>query len=67
MKKEKTYGMNIGASSLLIIIVILCLVCFAGLSAVSASDKVMTLSTCHGLHSNNRTIILGVLVASEDR
>ena len=34
---------------------------------VSASDKVMTLSTCHGLHSNNRTIILGVLVASEDR
>ena len=36
MKKEKTYGMNIGASSLLIIIVILCLVCFAGLSAVSA-------------------------------
>ena len=36
MKKKKTYGMNIGASSLLIIIVILCLVCFAGLSAVSA-------------------------------
>ena len=34
---------------------------------VSASDKVMTLSTCHGLHSNNRTIILGVLVACEDR
>ena len=34
---------------------------------VSAPDKVMTLSTCHGLHSNNRTIILGVLVASEDR
>lgn len=34
---------------------------------VSVSDKVMTLSTCHGLHSNNRTIILGVLVASEDR
>lgn len=34
---------------------------------VSAFDKVMTLSTCHGLHSNNRTIILGVLVASEDR
>ena len=32
MKKKKTYGMNIGASSLLIIIVILCLVCFAGLS-----------------------------------
>ena len=36
MKKKKTYGMNVGASSLLIIIVILCLVCFAGLSAVSA-------------------------------
>lgn len=30
-------------------------------------DKIVTLSTCHGLHSTNRTVVHGVLVASEDR
>ncbi len=30
-------------------------------------DKIVTLSTCHGLHSTNRTVVHGVLIASEDR
>lgn len=34
---------------------------------VKASDKIVTLSTCHGLHSNNRTVVHGVLIAEEDR
>ncbi len=37
MKKQKTFGMNIGASSILVIIVILTLVCFAGISLASAN------------------------------
>lgn len=37
METKRSYGINIGASSVLIIIVILCLVCFAGLSMASAS------------------------------
>lgn len=36
MNSKKRYGINIGTSSILVIIVILCLVCFAGLSIVSA-------------------------------
>ena len=34
---------------------------------VTGDDKVVTLSTCHGLHSNNRTVVHGVLIAQEDR
>lgn len=30
-------------------------------------DKIVTLSTCHGLHSTNRTVVHGVLIAAEDR
>ncbi len=37
MTKKKTYGISTGTSSLLVIIVILSLICFAGLSIVSAS------------------------------
>lgn len=37
MRNKKNYGVNIGTSSILIIIVILCLICFAGLSIVSAN------------------------------
>lgn len=37
MNKKKSYGVNVGTSSILVIIVILCLVCFAGLSIVSAT------------------------------
>lgn len=37
MNHKKTYGFSIGTSSILIIIVILCLVSFAGLSVVSAN------------------------------
>ncbi len=36
MNNRKSYGLSIGASSILIVIVILCLVCFAGLSIASA-------------------------------
>ncbi len=36
MTKKKTYGISTGTSSLLVIIVILSLICFAGLSIVSA-------------------------------
>lgn len=34
---------------------------------VTGEDKVVTLSTCHGLHSNNRTVVHGVLIVEEDR
>lgn len=37
MNNRKRYGISVGSSSILIIIVILCLVCFAGLSIVSAA------------------------------
>lgn len=37
MKNKRLFGMNIGTSSALIIIVVLCLVCFSGLSIASAS------------------------------
>ena len=37
MKRKQLFGMNIGTSSILIIIVILCLICFSGLSIASAS------------------------------
>lgn len=41
--KNKRYGVNVGSSSILIIFVIVCLVCFAALSIVSAnSDYKMT-------------------------
>ena len=35
--------------------------------SLSEDTRLITLATCHGLHSNNRTVILGVLVASKDR
>lgn len=34
---------------------------------VDASERVVTLSTCHGLHSTNRTVVAGVLIAEEER
>lgn len=34
---------------------------------VLPSDRVVTLSTCHGLHSTNRTVVHGVLIVEEDR
>lgn len=34
---------------------------------VTAADRIATLSTCYGLHSNNRTVVHGVLIAEEDR
>lgn len=37
MNKKKSYGLNIGVSSVLVIMVILSLVCFAGLSFASAN------------------------------
>lgn len=37
MKKSRNFEMNIGASSILVIIIILTLVCFAGLSLASAN------------------------------
>lgn len=37
MSNKKQYGVNVGTSSILVIIVVLCLVCFAGLSIVSAT------------------------------
>ena len=37
MKKTSSLGLNIGVSSILVIVVILCLVCFAGLSVASAN------------------------------
>lgn len=41
--KNKRYGVNVGSSSILIIFVVVCLVCFAALSIVSAnSDFKMT-------------------------
>lgn len=37
MNKRKSFGLNIGAPSIVVILVVLCLVCFAGLSMVSAN------------------------------
>lgn len=37
MKKNKSFGISIGASSMLVIIVILALICFAGLSLASSN------------------------------
>ena len=37
MNKKRTYGISVGTSFILVIIVILSLVCFAGLSIVSAN------------------------------
>lgn len=37
------------------------------LSLDGEEGKLVTLSTCHGLHSKNRTVIHGVLVEREDR
>lgn len=37
MKSKKKFGLNVGASSILVIIVVLCLVCFSGLSITSAN------------------------------
>lgn len=37
MKNKYSFGLNIGASSILVIVVILCLVSFAGLSLASAN------------------------------
>lgn len=37
MKKRASFGLNTGVSSILVIVVILCLVCFAGLSVASAN------------------------------
>lgn len=37
MKRKSSFNLNIGASSILVIVVILCLVCFAGLSVASAN------------------------------
>lgn len=34
---------------------------------VKASDRIATLSTCHGLHTNNRTVVHGKLIVEEDR
>lgn len=34
---------------------------------VSDSDRIATLSTCHGLHTNNRTVLHGKLIVEEDR
>lgn len=34
---------------------------------VTASDRIVTLSTCYGLHSKTRTVVHGVLIAEEER
>lgn len=34
---------------------------------VTESDRIATLSTCHGLHTNNRTVVHGKLIVEEDR
>lgn len=34
---------------------------------LTEDTKLITLSTCHGLHTSNRTVIHGVLIASKDR
>ena len=43
MNRRSSIGLNIGLSSILVIIVILCLVCFAGLSVASSNaDRQLT-------------------------
>ena len=43
MKRNRDFGLSIGAPSIVVIMVIMCLVCFAGLSIVSANAD-LTLS-----------------------
>lgn len=43
MKRNRDFGLSIGAPSIVVIMVVLCLVCFAGLSIVSANAD-LTLS-----------------------
>ena len=43
MKKSRSFGLSIGAPSIVVIMVVLCLVCFAGLSVVTANSD-LTLS-----------------------
>lgn len=43
MNKKQQFGLNIGAPSIVVILVVLCLVCFSGLSMVSANAD-LTLS-----------------------
>ena len=40
---------------------------FSDTAEVTAEDRIVTLSTCHGVQSNNRTIVHGVLLVEEDR
>lgn len=53
MKRKKALGVNVGSSSILLIFVILCLVCFAALSIVSANadyrlgQKILTRTTAY--------------------
>lgn len=67
MNHKKSYGINIGTSSILVIIVILCLVCFAGLSIVSAnadyklSQKLADRTTAYyqaSMLANERLVLL---------
>lgn len=67
MGTKKSYGINIGASSILIIIVILCLVCFAGLSMSSAnadyrlSQKLAERTTAYYEAGNEAQLVLARL------
>ena len=67
MNKKKSYGLNIGASSVLVIMVILSLVCFAGLSFASAnadyrlSRKLADRTTAYYQACNDAYTIIGDL------
>lgn len=67
METKRSYGINIGASSILIIIVILCLVCFAGLSMASAnadyglSQKLAERTTAYYEAGNEAQLVLAQL------
>ena len=57
MASRKSYGANVGSSSILLIFILLCLVSFAALSIVSAnahiklSDKVVSRTTSYMIES----------------
>ena len=62
MKRNRDFGLSIGAPSIVVIMVILCLVCFAGLSIVSANaDFTLSRKPVSYTHLRAHKCILSVI------
>lgn len=63
MKRNRDFGLSIGAPSIVVIMVVLCLVCFAGLSIVSANAD---LTMSRKLADRTRAYYAACNMAQED-